>query len=93
MKGEGKRFLHKLGDSGYRKLVMDMIRQNKTPDPNAEASLYTAQTLQDVVSITLAARKAFGKARFKTAAAAAEFLRVMVGDETAAGEEYSRRTV
>ena len=76
--GEGKRLLKKMGDKGYRKLVMDMIRQ-KVTDPTLDASLYAAQTMQDVVSITLSARKAFGRARLATVTKSAEFMRVIFG--------------
>ena len=67
-----------MGDMSYRKLVMDMIRQ-KVTDPTLDATLYAAQTVRDVVSITVSARKAFGRARLATVMKSAEFMRVIFG--------------
>ena len=89
--GDGKKLMEKIGDGGYRKLVMDLMRQGKTSDPGSDLVLQTAQTLQDVVNLTCAARKAFGEARLATATKAAEFMRVIFGSETtevAAGGGY-----
>ena len=76
--GAGKRTFKKIGDEGYRKLVMDMIRQ-KVTDPTLDATLYAAQTMRDVVSIMVSARKAFGRARLATVMKSAEFMRVIFG--------------
>ena len=89
--GDGKKLMEKIGDGGYRKLVMDLMRQGKTSDPGSDLVLQTAQTLKDVVNLTFAARKAFGEARLATATKAAEFMRVIFGSETtevAAGGGY-----
>ena len=76
--GAGKRMLKKMGDKSYRKLVMDMIRQEVT-DPTLDATLYAAQTMRDVVSIMVSARKAFGRAQLATVMKSAEFMRVILG--------------
>ena len=61
-----------------------MINENQhadSPDPKSDLALRAKQTVQDVMSIILSARKALGKARLATATKAAEFMRVIVGDE------------
>ena len=84
--GEEKRFLRKMGSAKYHKLVVDMM-QNKT-NPKADVCLCAAQTLQNVVDLTMSARKAFGHARLTTATKSTEFMRVILGTddtEVAAG--------
>jgi hypothetical protein len=80
-----------MGDKAYRKLVMDMMRRRMGPNPDADVSLLAAQTLEDVISITLSARKALGEARLTTATKATEFMRVIIGSDAsviAAGGGY-----
>ena len=94
LQGDAKKFLEKLGDKNYRKVVMDMLRQ-RDPNPGSDVSLVAAQTLEDVVSITLSARRALGEARLATATKSAEFMRVIFGNETtqvAAGGGYYCQT-
>ena len=56
--------LERLGDTGYKKLVIAMMRKkSEEPDPTSDALLYARQTLHEVLEITLAACKALGAAR------------------------------
>ena len=82
--GEAKTVLRKLKEAGYRKIVMGMINQNQhadSPDPTSNLSIRAKQTVEDVMSSILSARKALGKVRLATATKAAEFMRVIFGDE------------
>lgn len=76
---EEKRYLRKMGISGYRKIVLDMIK--KKTNPKADVLLCAVQTLQHVVDLTMAARKAWGKAKLTTVTKATDFMRVIVGNE------------
>ena len=75
------RILTRMGDKAYHKLIMDCINNDKDPDPGTDHRLMATQTLQDVISITVSAREALGKARLTTATKATEFMRVIVGNE------------
>jgi hypothetical protein len=89
------RILTRIGDKVYHKLIMDCLRQHTEPEPGMDISLIAAQTLQDVISITVSAREALGKARLTTATKATEFMRVIVGSERsviAAGGGYYCQT-
>ena len=73
-----------IGPENYRKIVMAMCRGNKIPDdlnPGQDGILVAKQTLQDVVSMTLAARKAYGASRMLVATKACEFIRMVTGDD------------
>jgi hypothetical protein len=82
LKDDEQEILKRIGDCAYRKMIKDCIRQNKEPDPEMDSALIASQTLQDVLSVTLSARKALGKARLNSATRATEFMRVIVGSET-----------
>ena len=56
LKGEGKRFMRKIGDAGYRQLVMDMIDKKFSGYRREAAAQYAVQTMRDVVSITVSAQ-------------------------------------
>jgi hypothetical protein len=94
LQGDARMVLEKMGDKAYRKLVMDMLRHKDVTGQlvvGSDASWIAAQTLQDVISITLSARRALGEARLATATEAAEFMRFIFGDdntEVAAGGVY-----
>jgi hypothetical protein len=91
LKGDERKVLVSMGDKAYRRLVMDMLRRRTGPNPDSDVSLIAAQTLEDVISITLSARKALGEARLTTATKATEFMRVIFGSEeteVAAGGGY-----
>ena len=78
-----------MGWEKYHKLVVDMMK--KKTNPKADAFLCAAQTLQDVVDLTMSARKAFGKGRLTTATKSTEFMRVILGNDdsqVAVGGEY-----
>jgi hypothetical protein len=81
--------LKELGDVNYHRLVMDMMK--KKTNPEADGYLCAMQTLQDVVDMTLSARKAFGQARLATATKRIEFVRDILGNDDsqiAAGGGY-----
>ena len=91
--GEKKRFLKKMGHTNYKKLVIDMM--NNKADPKADAYMCAEMTMQNVVALTMAARKAFGRERLTTATKSCEFLRVIFGSdqtEVAAGGGYYCQT-
>jgi hypothetical protein len=95
LKDDEQEILKRIGDCAYRKMIKDCIRQNKQPDPEMDGALIASHTLHDVLSITLSARKALGKARLNSATRATEFMRVIVGSETsqiAAGGGYYCQT-
>ena len=77
--GGEKKFLKQMKISGYRKIVLDMIREKI--NPRADVLICAVQTLQNVVDLTMAARKAWGKARLATVTKATDFLRMVVGNE------------
>jgi hypothetical protein len=92
---ESAKILKKMGAPAYRNLIMDCINNDKDPDPGTDHRLMATQTLQDVISITVSARKALGKARLATATKGTEFMRVIVGNEgsqIAAGGGYYCQT-
>ena len=62
-KGDTKRLLEKLGESNYRKLVIQMNEGilSTPPDPSSDLNVLASQTLQDVIDLTNSARKALGK--------------------------------
>ena len=64
---------------GYRKIVLDMIR--KKTNPKADVLVCATQTLQNVVNLTMAARKAWGRAKLATVTKACGFVRMVVGNE------------
>jgi hypothetical protein len=95
LEGDARKVLVQMGAAAYRRLVMDMLRRRTGPNPDPDASLLAAQTLQDVVAITLSARQALGEARLATVTKSAEFMRVIFGGddtEVAAGGGYYCQT-
>ena len=75
-----------IGSGNYCKIVMAMCRGNQIPDdlnPGQDVILVAKQTLQDALSMTLAARRAYGASRLLVAGKACEFIRMVTGgDET-----------
>ena len=73
-----------IGAGNYRKIVVALGKGNRIPhrlNPGQDGILVAKQTLQDVVSMTLAARKAYGASRMLVATKACEFLRMIVGGD------------
>ena len=91
---DGQRLLKQIKADGYSKIVLDMIRNNNkvaNASIHGELSRFLNQTLTDVVTLTLSARKALGEARLTTLTKSTEFMRMIFGDETtqvAAGGGY-----
>jgi hypothetical protein len=91
LEGDARKVLVQMGDKAFRKLVMDMLRRRTGPNLDSDVSLIATQTLEDVIAITLSARRALGEARLATATKVAEFMRVIFGSddtEVAAGGGY-----
>ena len=80
-RGHGKELLQRMGNAAYKRMVLDCMN-GENPNPNNDAALSVTQTMDNVIKLTMSARKAFGKARLATATKAADFMRVICGDES-----------
>ena len=69
-----------IGEKGFIRMCKDAVRTRTLPT-DMERRLMVMQTAVDVVNLVESAQKAFGAARLSTASSAAEFMRMMVGDE------------
>ena len=61
------------------------------PDPGQDGLLLANQTMQNVLTMMLAARKAYGASRLLVASKACEFLRMILGGDDTDGRGGARR--
>ena len=72
--------LRRIGEKGFIKMCRDAIRHNILPT-DEERNLMVSRAKHDILDLVQSARKRFGEARLTTASAAAEFMRMLFGDE------------
>mgnify|MGYP001444732912 CR=1 FL=1 len=70
-----------MGEKAFKQMCLAFMRQDKLP-ADAEQRVVAEQAKTGITSLILSAQKAFGAARLTSAAKAADFMPMVVGDES-----------